>query len=140
MADDTSTLRVLVTTALGAYPLADAAVTVSTLPDAAGERTLLYSVMTDRSGLTPRMTLSTPPRASSLSPGNGDPYALYTVEVSRAGFTPQTALSVAMFADVPALLPVALTPLPESTPLAPPELTAQGNTQALTEGKEASDA
>ena len=47
-APDTSVLRVAVTTALGAQPLENALVTVSTAPDENGTRTLLYAVRTDR--------------------------------------------------------------------------------------------
>ena len=56
-APDTSVLRVAVTTALGAQPLENALVTVSTAPDENGTRTLLYAVRTDRDGMTPPMTL-----------------------------------------------------------------------------------
>ena len=108
-APDTSVLRVAVTTALGAQPLENALVTVSTAPDENGTRTLLYAVRTDRDGMTPPMTLAAPPRSASLSPGQVTPYALYT----REGFVPLTALHVTLFAGVPAMLPVALTPLPE---------------------------
>ena len=84
-APDTSVLRVAVTTA----------------------------VRTDRDGMTPPMTLAAPPRSASLAPGQVTPYALYTVEAMREGFVPLTALHVTLFAGVPAVLPVALTPLPE---------------------------
>ena len=50
-------LRVAVTTALGAQPLENALVTVSTAPDESGSRQLLYSVRTDSGGMTPPMTL-----------------------------------------------------------------------------------
>ena len=109
----TSVLRVAVTTALGAQPLENALVTVSTAADENGTRTLLYAVRTDRDGMTPPMTLAAPPRSASLAPGQVTPYALYTVEAMREGFVPLTALHVTLFAGVPAVLPVALTPLPE---------------------------
>ena len=99
--------------------------------DAAGGRTLLYAVSTDADGLTPPLPLDAPPRADSLSPAGGPPYALYTVEVTHPGYTPRTALHVAMFAGVPAMLPVVLTPLEENQPAAPTDLTAAGDPQAL---------
>ena len=111
--DGTAELRVLVTTALGALPLKNAIVSVSTVPDESGMRTLIHSVTTDSGGMTPPMTLAAPPRSASLSPGQVTPYALYTVEAAREGFVPLTALHVTLFAGVPAMLPVALTPLPE---------------------------
>lgn len=129
--DNSAVLRVAVTTALGALPLEGASVAVSTAADAAGGRTLLYAVSTDADGLTPPLPLDAPPRADSLSPAGGPPYALYTVEVTHPGYTPRTALHVAMFAGVPAMLPVVLTPLEENQPAAPTDLTAAGDPQAL---------
>ena len=112
--DGTAELRVLVTTALGALPLENAIVSVSTAPDDTGMRTLLYSVTTD-----------------SLSPGSGPPFAVYTVEISAEGYTPLTALHIAMFSGVPTMLPVALTPLAENQSFAQTDLTATGAPQAL---------
>ena len=133
MTDDTAVLRVLVTTALGAVPLEDAAVTVSTAASPTGERALLYAVQTDRSGMTPPMELAAPPRANSLTPNGGQPYALYTVEVRRDGYVPLAALNVTMFSGVPSVLPVSLTPLPENAPVGETQLQAVGDPQALTQ-------
>ena len=133
---DTAVLRVAVTTALGAQPLENALVTVSTVPDEDGSRQLLYSVRTDSGGMTPPPTLSAPPRENSLSPDGGVPYALYTVETALDGYVPLTALHIALFSGVPALLPVALTPLPEYESTAPAELTSDGQTQVLTSERE----
>lgn len=128
----TAVLRVVVTTALGALPLEGASVTVSTAADEAGARTLLYSVHTDTGGMTPPMSLSTPPLAGSLSPDSAvPPYSVYTIEVTRKGYTPLTALHVTMFPGVPAVLPVALTPLEENQPSAQTDLTATGDPQVL---------
>ena len=51
LTDGTAELRVLVTTALGALPLENAIVSVSTVPDESGMRTLLHSVTTDSGGI-----------------------------------------------------------------------------------------
>ncbi|WP_418695264.1 hypothetical protein [Agathobaculum sp.] len=136
VSSDTAVLRVAVTTALGAQPLENALVTVSTAPDESGSRQLLYAVRTDSGGMTPPMTLSTPPRENSLSPDSGVPYALYTVEAALDGYVPLTALHIALFSGVPALLPVALTPLPEYESTAPAELTSDGQTQVLSSERE----
>lgn len=133
---DTAVLRVAVTTALGAQPLENALVTVSTVPDEDGSRQLLYSVRTDSGGMTPPMTLSAPPRENSLSPDGGVPYALYTVEAAIDGYVPLTALHIALFSGVSALLPVALTPLPEYESTAPAKLTSDGQTQVLSRERE----
>ena len=53
VSSDTAVLRVAVTTALGAQPLENALVTVSTAPDESGSRQLLYSVRTDSGGTLP---------------------------------------------------------------------------------------
>lgn len=136
VSSDTALLRVAVTTALGAQPLENALVTVSTAPDESGSRQLLYAVRTDSGGMTPPMTFSTPPRENSLSPDGGVPYALYTVEAALDGYVPLTALHIALFSGVPALLPVALTPLPEYESTAPAELTSDGQTQVLSSERE----
>lgn len=136
VSSDTAVLRVAVTTALGAQPLENALVTVSTAPDESGSRQLLYSVRTDSGGMTPPMTFSTPPRENSLSPDGGVPYVLYTVEAALDGYVPLTALHIALFSGVPALLPVALTPLPEYESTAPAELTSDGQTQVLSSERE----
>ena len=125
LTDGTAELRVLVTTALGALPLENAIVSVSTAPDDTGMRTLLYSVTTDSGGMTPVMVLN------SLSPGSGPPFAVYTVEISAEGYTPLTALHIAMFSGVPTMLPVALTPLAENQSFAQTDLTATDAPQAL---------
>ena len=117
LTDGTAELRVLVTTALGALPLENAIVSVSTAPD--------------DTGMTPSMILTTPPRSNSLSPGSGPPFAVYTVEISAEGYTPLTALHIAMFSGVPTMLPVALTPLAENQSFAQTDLTATGAPQAL---------
>ena len=95
LTDGTAELRVLVTTALGALPLENAIVSVSTVPDESGMRTLLHSVTTDSGGMTPVMVLDTPPRSNSLNPDSGPPFAVYTVEISAEGYTPLTALYIA---------------------------------------------
>ena len=81
--------------------------------------------------MTPAMILPTPPLSNSLSPDSGPPYAVYTVEVAREGYTPLTALHVTMFSGIPAVLPVAMTPLEENQPSAQTDLTATGDPQAL---------
>lgn len=138
--NDTAVLRVVVTTALGSLPIENAAVRVSTAADAAGARELLYAVVTDRSGMIPPLTLSTPPLANSLAPDIGVPYTLYTVDVTAEGFTPVTALHVALFPGISAALPVVMTPVGENQSPGETDITSTGDTQALyppeTAGKE----
>lgn len=106
LTDGTAELRVLVTTALGALPLENAIVSVSTVPDESGMRTLLYSVTTDSGGMTPVIGARHCRRSgNSLTQDSGPPFAVYTVEISAEGYTPLTALHIAMFSGVPTMLP-----------------------------------
>lgn len=133
MKDGTGILRVQVSTALGAYPVEGAVVTVSTTAADPNGPTLLYTEVTDNGGMTPPMELEAPPRSESLTPGAVQPYALYTVEVVHPNFVPQAALNVAAFSGVSAVLPVQLTPLPENETVAPPQLNLTVDPQVLSE-------
>lgn len=125
-------LRVFVTTALGAYPLENASVRVSTAPNALGERTLLYAVSTNRGGMTPPMELSTPPRANSQTPDGGQAFTPYTVEVNRQGYVPVAALNITMFPNISTVLPVSMIPLAENEVISTETiLTATGDSQTL---------
>jgi len=127
----TAELRVAVTTALGAVAVPGAVVRVSSVEN--GERTLLHSVFTGQDGMSPPMILSAPPSYLSMSPGVGAPYSVYTVEVAAEGFTPIAALTVTMFGGIAAVLPVALTPLPENAVRGDTKFTSIGDTQSLTQ-------
>lgn len=131
LTDGTAELRVLVTTALGALPLENAIVSVSTAPDDTACARCFTRSRPTPGGMMPSMILTTPPRSNSLSPGSGPPFAVYTVEISAEGYTPLTALHIAMFSGVPTMLPVALTPLKENQSFAQTDLTATGAPQAL---------
>lgn len=133
MPQSTAVLRVFVTTARGAFPLDCAAVRIYTHTD---EPELLHALRTDRSGMTPPVALETPPRAASLSPGGAEPFAVYTVTVEREGYIPRTAVQVPLFAGVPTVLPVTMTPLTEQGSDNAPQLTAEGEQQALREGEQ----
>ena len=81
--ENTSYLKVQVSSAGGAFPVEDALVTVT---DSSGGA--VASLRTDRSGLTPLLSLPAPSAALSQSPENGGviPYATYTVQVTRDGY------------------------------------------------------
>lgn len=131
MPQDTATLRVLVTTALGALPISGATVTVSSVDENNSERSLLYSVETDSSGLTPALTLDTPPLENSLSPNNPNPYSTYTVQVDHPSFTPLASLSITMFPGIPSVVPISLTPLPENANQASQQIATPESPQNL---------
>lgn len=131
MPQDNATLRVLVTTALGALPISGASVTISTVGENETDRTLLYTVETDSSGYTPPLSLDTPPVANSLSPNMENPYATYTVQVQHPSFTPLASLNITMFPGIPSVVPIALTPLPENANNASQQVSAWESPQTL---------
>ena len=70
------------------------------------------SFLTDRSGLTPSVSLPTPPKSLSAQEGaTENPYALYDVEVLAEGFYKKEFYNVAVFSGVESVLPVQMIPL-----------------------------
>jgi tetratricopeptide (TPR) repeat protein len=69
---------------------------------------------TDESGKTPVITLETPPRSASLSPGGITPYSLYDVEVSHRDYYTVVTRDVQVYPDTTSILPVNMLPLPDT--------------------------
>jgi hypothetical protein len=70
---------------------------------------------TDESGKTPVISLETPPRSASLTPGTGIvPYALYDVEVTHGNFYTVVTRDVQIYPDTTSILPINLLPLPDT--------------------------
>ena len=119
--DGTAELRVLVTTALGALPLENAIVSVSTVPDESGMRTLLHLGHHRQRRHDTCYGARHAAAQQFAEPDGGPPFAVYTVEISAEGYTPLTAPAHrAMFSGVPTMLPVAPTPLKENQSLRRP--------------------
>ena len=98
------TLRVQVSVADGAFPVANAVVAVL-----AGE-TVLYRVETDSSGIAEGITLPARDRALSGAENTAaQSGAAYTVTVEHDGFLPVTR-EIEIYADTESLLPVELIP------------------------------
>ena len=116
-------LVVRVTTARGAIPLADAQVRIrkETVEDAG----ILYALRSDRDGLTPKVSLPTPPRSNSESPQGGIPFATYGVEVFREGYTPLSFQNVPIFPGVVSVQPAVMIPLAEGFPPSREETTVE---------------
>lgn len=110
-------LRVRVLSAGGSLPVENALVTVSDYSEA-GTGEILYSLRTDRGGLTPTLSLPAPPAFLSQQPGSVQPYALYNVSVINDGYYPVENVGVMVFDKVVAIQPVDLLPLSESEALA----------------------
>ena len=119
---DAGYLVVNVRTAGGALPFEGALVTVyaGNLPVA--------QVVTDRMGVSPRLTLPTPPKSNSLRPGGQTPYAEYTVVTEAAGYYPVTDLRLPIYPGVTSIQPVELIPRmagPQDDGGAPPDFSQQ---------------
>ena len=101
-------------TASSAYPVSGALVFVRGRRSG-GESYPVAVLETDESGRTPIITLETPPKSLSLSPGTGGvPYALYDVEVSHKDFYTIVTRDVQIYPDTTSVLPVNMLPLPDT--------------------------
>ena len=104
-------LIIKVSTARGAIPLQDAAVSIrGAVQSNSG---VIYSLSTDRDGLTPKVELPTPELYYSESPDNPIPYALYNVDVFKDGYTPMYFNNVPVFPSVISVQPAVMIPLSE---------------------------
>ena len=111
---DVGYLVVKVSTARGAIPLENAAVSIRAED---GENTgILYSLTTNSDGATERVSLPAPSRASSESPGNKKPYATYSIDVFKDGYLPLYFRGVPVFASVLSIQPAVMLPSPDGIP------------------------
>lgn len=97
--------------ASSAFPVAGALVFVRG-KRAGGESYTVAVLETDESGKTPVITLETPPRSASLTPGGVTPYSLYDVEVSHRDYYTVVTRDVQIYPDTTSILPVNMLPLP----------------------------
>ncbi len=106
MTDGFGTLAVRAYTAAGALPIEGAAVRIK---DSGGE--VLYSLTTDRDGTTAPVSLPTPLKALSMTPGGvGLPYSLYDLEIDAEGYYSKQIRGVAVFPGVASLQIINLIP------------------------------
>ena len=101
-------LTVRVSTARGAIPLEGA--TVNVRGNEADFSTVIYSLLSDRDGKTPRVALSAPPAQSSSTPDDPTPYATYNIDVFKDGYTPLFFHNVPIFAGVTSVQPAVMVP------------------------------
>lgn len=74
-------------------------------------RFVIRSLVTDRDGVTEKVTLPAPSRSYSLSPGSAEmPYAIYDIEISKDGFYTKRIFSVAVFSGINSVLPINMIP------------------------------
>jgi hypothetical protein len=104
-------LIVRVSTALGAIPLENATVNIrGNTPESSG---ILYSLLTDRDGLTARVSLPTPPRALSQNPGEIPPYSTWNIDVIKDGYISAKFQNVPLYSSTVSVQPAILVPLGE---------------------------
>ena len=108
-------LTVRVTTALGAIPLENAAVTVRGSESA--NENVLYSLSTNSDGQTERISLPTPPKINSETPNAQKPYATYSVDVFADGYAPLHISNVPIFSSIISIQPAIMLPLIEGETL-----------------------
>ena len=106
-------LIVRVSTALGAIPLADALVTVRGTE--AHTSDVIYSQLTNSSGITQKISLPAPNIRESESPGYPRPYSLYSVDVSKEGYLPLKLENVAIFDSITSIQPAVMVPLADNS-------------------------
>ena len=102
-------LTVRVSTARGAIPLEDAAVNIR--GGNIEESTVIYALTTNSDGLTPVVSLPTPPRVNSESPQETQPnYAVYNIDVFADGYAPAFFHNVPVFSGITSVQPAILLP------------------------------
>lgn len=107
---DVGYLVVKVSTARGAIPLENAAVSIR----GEGEDTgIFYSLRTNSDGATERVSLPAPSRISSESPGNAKPYATYSIDVFKDGYLPLSFQGVPVFSSILSIQPAVMIPSPD---------------------------
>ena len=104
-------LIVRVSTARGAIPLQDATVTVrGSTPQ---NSSIIYSLETDVSGLTPKLPLPAPPRSNSLSPNGDVAFSLWSIDVFSKGFITAHYSNVPIYSDITSIQSAELIPTGE---------------------------
>lgn len=105
-------LSVRVYTAAGAIPLEGAIVIIRDSPSAGGG--IVVSLRTDRSGMTPTVTLPAPPKALAQQPGNVKPYCTYGIDVILPGYYTPVFENVPIYDGITSVQNVGMIPLPEN--------------------------
>ena len=109
---DVGYLVVKVSTARGAIPLENAAVSIR----GEGEDTgIFYSLTTNSDGATERVSLPAPSRLSSETPGNVKPFATYSIDVFKEGYLPLAFRGVPVFSSILSIQPAVMIPSPDGT-------------------------
>lgn len=119
---DSGFLQVRVSTANDALPVENASVVIAVPSGRENEGYVLYSVLTDQSGLTPVFSLPAPPKEESERPGGRTPYAEYQVRVNAPRFLPQIYEGVPVFSGITTVQPASLEPAPDNVANPEPQI------------------
>lgn len=114
MSDMTSNgyLIVKVSTASGAIPVE--AVNVIIQGKEEENKNVLLSLLTDRNGLTPKITLPAPSKELSSAPSPASkPYSTYNIDVYKEGYYPQHYNGVPIFDGITAVQNARIIPIAE---------------------------
>ena len=102
-------LTIRVSTARGAIPLEAAAVNIR--GGDIEQSGVIYSLTTNADGVTPTVSLPTPPRSSSEAPQDTSPaYAVYNIDVFADGYAPAFFHNVPVFSGITSVQPAVLRP------------------------------
>ena len=104
-------LIVRVSTASGAIPVEGATVTVrdDLSVHTPGKGNVLRVLVSNRDGLTERISLSAPKKSTALSPGTV-PYTNYQIDVVADGYYSQYYIHVPIYDTITSIQPAILTP------------------------------
>lgn len=126
-AENLGYLVVRVSTARGAIPLENAAVSIrGGTPETSG---IVHSLSTDRDGLTQKVALPSPPKALSTSPGNPSPFSLWNIDVFKEGYVPIYFQNVPVYSSIISVQPAVMVPLSEG--FTTPEIFNESGTPEL---------
>ena len=109
---DVGYLIVRVSTARGAIPLENASVSIrGGTTESSG---VIYSLTSNRDGLSEKIALPAPARSASQSPGTDVPYSLWNVDVFKEGYIPVSYQNVPVYSSIVSVQPAVMIPIGEN--------------------------
>ena len=111
-------LLVKVSTANGAIPIENASIIIQGKDE--NNQEILISLLTNRDGLTPKITLPAPSSNLSQAPTPSQkPYSTYNIDIFKEGYYPQHYNGVPIFQNVTAVQNAHIIPIAEPDSLNP---------------------
>lgn len=109
-------LQIVARTANGALPIENAKINIfeySPNDEKSPNSNILYSLLTDESGKTPKVALPAKNKNLSLTPDNEHPFTVYNIVASKEGYYDNSYINVPIFQGITAIQPVDMIPLIE---------------------------